>query len=96
MAQQQSVLTLGRKVQIRSSLELIGLSFGQGNQSALLTQFAGNAHWVERSPLLDHRARTTPLKCKNEYLVLALVLEGKETALSSARSAGSKSRGVGR
>ena len=28
---------------------------------------------VEPSPLFAHRARPTPLKCKNEYLVLPLV-----------------------
>ena len=37
-----------------------------------VAQFAGNAHWAESSPLFAHRARHTPLKCKNEYLVLAL------------------------
>ena len=38
--------------------------------------FAGNGHWAEPSPLFALRARPTPLKCKNEYLVLAL---GEET-----------------
>ena len=37
---------------------------------------ANNAHWAEPSPLFDNRARPTPLKCKNEYLVLEL---GEET-----------------
>ena len=31
-----------------------------------------SAHWAEPSPLFAHRARPTLLKCKNEYLVLAL------------------------
>ena len=36
-----------------------------------MAQFAWNAHWAEPSPpLFGHRARPTPLKCKNEYLVL--------------------------
>ena len=42
-----------------------------------MAQFAGSAHWAELSPLFAHRARPTPLNCKNEYLVLAL---GEETA----------------
>ena len=29
-----------------------------------------NAHWAGPSPLFAHRARPTPLKCKNEYPVL--------------------------
>ena len=33
---------------------------------------------VESSPLFAHRARPTPLKCKNEYMVLPL---GEETAV---------------
>ena len=37
-----------------------------------MTEFAGNAHWAEPSPLFAHRARPIPLKRKNEYLVLAL------------------------
>ena len=45
--------------------------------SRFSAQFAGNAHWAEPSPVFAHRARPTPLKCKNEYLVLAL---GEETA----------------
>ena len=32
-------------------------------------------HWAELSPLFALKARSTPLKCKNEYLVLALVEE---------------------
>ena len=40
-----------------------------------MAQLAGNAHWAEPSPLFAHRARPTPLKCKNEYPVLALVEE---------------------
>ena len=45
-----------------------------------MAQFAGNANWAEPSPLFAHRARPTPLKCKNEYLVLAL---GEETAVQA-------------
>ena len=45
-----------------------------------MAQFAGNAYWAEPSPLFAHRARHTPLKCKNEYLVFAL---GEETALET-------------
>ena len=44
------------------------------------TLFAGSAHWAEPSPLFAHRARPTPLSCKNEYLVLAL---GEETAVQA-------------
>ena len=43
-----------------------------------MVQFAGNTHWAEPSPLAAHRARPTPLKCKNDYLVLEL---GEETAV---------------
>ena len=45
-----------------------------------MTQLAGNAHWAKPSPLFAHRARPTLLKCKNEYLVLAL---RKETAVQT-------------
>ena len=45
-----------------------------------MAQFAGNAHWAEPSPLFAHRARPTPLKCKNEYPVFPL---GKETAVQA-------------
>ena len=45
-----------------------------------MAQLAGNAHWAEPSPLFAHKARPTPLKCKNEYLVLAL---GEETTVQS-------------
>ena len=45
-----------------------------------VAQFAGNVHWAEPSPLFAHRARPTPLKCKNEYMVLAL---GEETAVQA-------------
>ena len=37
-----------------------------------MAQFDGNAHWAEPSSLFAHRARPTPLKCKNEYLMLPL------------------------
>ena len=37
-----------------------------------MAHFAGSAHWTEPSPLFAHRARSTPLKCKNEYPVLPL------------------------
>ena len=37
-----------------------------------MAQFAGSAHWAEPSPLFAHGARPTPVKCKNEYLLLAL------------------------
>ena len=43
-----------------------------------MAQFTGSAHWAEPSLLFAHKARPTPLKCKNEYLVLAL---GEETAV---------------
>ena len=43
-----------------------------------MAQFAGSVH--EPSPLFAHRARPTPLKCKNEYPVLAL---GEETAVQA-------------
>ena len=45
-----------------------------------MTQFAGSAPWAESSPLFAHRARPTPLKCINEYLVLAL---RKETVVQA-------------
>ena len=45
-----------------------------------VAQFAENAHWAESSPLFAHRARPTPLKCKNEYPVLPL---GEETAVQA-------------
>ena len=45
-----------------------------------MAQFAGNAHLAEPSPLFAHKARRTPLKCKNVYLVLAL---GEETAVQA-------------
>ena len=45
-----------------------------------MAQFAGNARWFEPSPLFAHRARPTPLKCKNEYPVLPL---GKKTAVQA-------------
>ena len=45
-----------------------------------MSHFAGNNHWAEPSPLFTHRARLTPLKCKIEYLVLAL---RKETAVQT-------------
>ena len=41
-----------------------------------MAQFAGNAHWAEPSSLFAHGARQTPLKCKNEYIVLALDAPG--------------------
>ena len=46
----------------------------------IVVQFAWNAHWAEPSPLFAHRARPTPLKCKNKYMVLAL---GEETAVQA-------------
>ena len=45
-----------------------------------MAQFAGNAHSAEPSPLFAHEARPTPLKCKNEYPMLAL---GEETAVQA-------------
>ena len=45
-----------------------------------MAQLAGNAHWAEPSPLFAHKARPTPLKCKNEYPVLPL---GEETAVQA-------------
>ena len=42
---------------------------------------AGNAHWAELSPLFAHRARPTPLRCKNKYMVLAL---GEDTVVQAA------------
>ena len=45
-----------------------------------MAQLAGNAHWAEPSPLFAHRARPTPLKCKNEYPVIPL---GEETAVQA-------------
>ena len=44
----------------------------------MVLQFAENANWTELSPLFVHRAHPKPLKCKNEYLVLAL---GEETVI---------------
>ena len=35
---------------------------------------------AEPSPLFAHRARLTPLKCKNEFLMLAM---GEETAVQA-------------
>ena len=44
-----------------------------------MTQFAGNAYWVETSPLFTPRllwtARPSPLNYKNEYLMFAFVEE---------------------
>ena len=45
-----------------------------------MAQFSGIAHWAEHSPLFAHRARPTPLKCINEYLVIAL---GEGTAVQA-------------
>ena len=45
-----------------------------------MAQLAGSAHWAEPSPRFAHRARPTPLKCKNEYPVLPL---GEETAVQA-------------
>ena len=45
-----------------------------------MAQCAGNAHWAEPSPLFAHRARPTPLKCKNEYPMLPL---REETAVQA-------------
>ena len=45
-----------------------------------MAHFAGSAHWAEPSPPFAHGARPTPLKCKIEYLVLAL---GEETAVQA-------------
>ena len=45
-----------------------------------MAQLAGNAHWAKPSPLFAHRACPTPLKCKNEYLVLPL---GEKTAVQA-------------
>ena len=45
-----------------------------------MAQFAGSAHWAEPSPLFAHKARPAPLKCKNEYLILAL---GQETVVQA-------------
>ena len=68
----QSVgLGVGR-ARVRNSLGPTGSSLRQVIYSALLDGPAGNAHHWGSSPLFAHRARPTPLKCKNEYLVLAL------------------------
>ena len=40
----------------------------------------GSANLAEPPPLFAHRARPSPLKCKNEYLVLALE---EETAVQT-------------
>ena len=45
-----------------------------------MAQFAGNAHWAKPSQRFAHRARPTPLKCKNEYLMHAL---GQKTAVQA-------------
>ena len=42
------------------------------NRHCYMAQFARNADWAEPSPMFAHRVRPTPLKYKNEYLVLAL------------------------
>ena len=47
------------------------------NRHCSVAQFAGNIHWAEPSPLFAHRARPSPLNCKNEYPVLP---RGEETA----------------
>ena len=50
------------------------------NWHCQVAHFTGNAHWIEPSPLFAHTARPTPLKCKNEHLVLALE---EETAIQA-------------
>ena len=50
------------------------------NRHCQVAHFARNAHWAEPSPLFAERARPTPLKCTNEYLVLPL---GEETAVQA-------------
>ena len=50
----------------------VGLGIARKLISCCVANFAGNAHWAEPSPLFAHRARSTPLKCRNEYLVLAI------------------------
>ena len=52
-----------------STVSNASLFFGEATAPC---QFAGNAHWAEPSPLFALRVRATPLKCKNEYLMLAL------------------------
>ena len=51
------------------------------NRHCQVAYFSGNAHYAELSLLFAHRARPTPLECKNEYLVLALM---EETAVQAA------------
>ena len=41
----------------------------------------GSVRWAEPSQLFAHRARPTPLKCKNDYMMLAL---GEETAVQGS------------
>ena len=45
-----------------------------------MAQFAGVAPSAEPSPLFTHRARLSPLNCKNAYLVLA---QGEESAVQA-------------
>ena len=68
---------------VNSMSELCHLVFPLGkeiNRHCNVAQFAGNAHWAEPLPLFVHRAHPTPLKCKNEYLVLP---PGEETAVQT-------------
>ena len=37
-----------------------------------MAHFYGKAHWDEPSPMFAHKARPSPLHCKNKHLVLAL------------------------
>ena len=58
------------------------LVFSLGKENNLhyyVAQFNGNAHWAEPPPLFTLRVFPTPLKCKNEYLVLP---PGEETGSS--------------
>ena len=54
---------------VRNSLEPTVFSLcKENNQHCCVAHFAENARWDETSPLLAHRARPSPLICKNDYL----------------------------
>ena len=80
-SQRQSVALGIEWFRVRNSLEPTGFLLGKEiNRLCYVVMFYWDAHWAEPSPLFAHRARLTPLKCTNEYLVLALG-ELQETAV---------------
>ena len=90
VTQRQSVWLGIERSRVRNSLRPTGFFFKRGNQSALL---GGPVRWECSLGWALTIVRHTPLKCKSEYLVLAL---GKEIAAQSGVSQAQKSRGIGK